>query len=192
MLPSLLCLLLAQAATAPQLATRNDPRLRGGLSLALNLGWSFVSPFSGTIGAAVDAGVLFNDRYGLSVRLAGSMIYAFSAALLFDLVLTDHTFVSAGAAVGAFGGIFLNQTSYFGTPIRLTYLVNTRKESDVARSGFAAFVEMNPGYTWSKARGPEGGGVTRSSPPNLPHDLRGDRRRLDVAILGVREAASTK
>lgn len=129
-------------------------RGRAGISLVGNAAVGFAtSAFAFGVGLSADAGLTFADRYAISLRLTGTFFLLLSAALEFEVFLSERVMFGIGAAWGGFGGLDAPGASYLGLPARVSWAFSERPREAVARRGFALFAEVTPGFGYANSTG---------------------------------------
>ncbi|MDP1918578.1 MAG: hypothetical protein Q8L14_20180 [Myxococcales bacterium] len=153
---------------------RAAARVRGGISLVGSNGLGFATnAFAVGGGLSADVGVTFADRYAIALRLTGTFFLLLSAALEFEFVLSERVLFGLGASWGVFGGLDAPGASWVGLPVRVTWAFWDRPREAIARSGFALFAEVTPGFGYANSRG-----LSNSSAPlGIPLTI--------VALVGI-------
>lgn len=153
---------------------RAAARVRAGISLVGSAGLGFATnALAVGAGLSADIGVTFADRYAIALRLTGTIFLLLSAALEFEFVLSERVLFGLGASWGVFGGLDAPGASWVGLPARVTWAFWDRPREAIARSGFALFAEVTPGFGYANSAG--FGGSTR--PPGIPLTI--------VALVGI-------
>lgn len=133
---------------------REEARGRGGLSLAGSAAVGFAtSAFAFGVGLSADAGLIFADRYAITLRLTGTLFLLLSAGLQFEVALTERLLFGVGASWGGFGGLDAPSASFVGVPVRVNWALSERERTAVARRGFALFAEVTPGFAYANSSG---------------------------------------
>ena len=133
---------------------RAAARVRGGISLVGSAGLGFATnAFAVGAGLSADIGVTLVDRYAIALRLTGTFFLLLSAALEFEFVLSERVLFGLGASWGGFGGLDAPGASFVGLPARVTWAFWDRPRESIARSGFALFAEVTPGFGYANTRG---------------------------------------
>lgn len=144
---------------------RAEARGRGGIFLAGSAAVGFAtSAFAFGVGLSADAGLIFADRYAITLRLTGTIFLLLSAGLQFEMALTERLLFGVGASWGAFGGLDAPGASFVGVPARVTWAFSERERMDIARRGFALFGEVTPGFAYANSAGFR----TPAAPPGIP------------------------
>ncbi len=153
---------------------RENARGRGGISLAGSAAVGFAtSAFAFGAGLSADAGLIFADRYAITLRLTGTIFLLLSAGLQFETALSERVLFGIGASWGAFGGLDAPSASYLGIPARVSWMFSERERLAVARRGFMLFGEVTPGFAYANSTGL----ARRTAPPGLPLAI--------VAVVGI-------
>ncbi len=125
------------------------------------------------VGLSADAGLIFADRYAITLRLTGTFFLLLSAGLQFEVALTERLLFGVGASWGGFGGLDAPGASFVGVPARVTWALSERERTAVARRGFALFAEVTPGFAYANSSGL----ARRTAPLGIPLAI--------VAVVGI-------
>ncbi len=151
-------LLVAAFLVSGAVEGRDGPRLRGAIGLAGAGGYAPAVLAIGLGGGITfDVGATFNDREGVLFRGTLTTAIIVQAALLsanYEFMLGERIALSTGLGFGLIGG-GPDQAAAFAlfAPARATFLLASRPEQQLARRGFALFVEFSPGVTVLGGRG---------------------------------------
>ena len=145
----------SQLARDEQIAeARAAARGRAGISLVGSAAVGFATnAFALGIGLSADAGMTFADRYAIVLRLTATFFGLLSAALEFEVVLSERLMFGVGASWGVFGELDAPGASWVGLPARVTWAFSERQREEIARSGFAFFAELTPGFGYANFAG---------------------------------------
>lgn len=133
---------------------RAAARGRAGISLVGNAAVGFATnAFALGVGLSADAGMTFADRYAIVLRLTGTFLGLLSAALEFEVVLSERVMFGVGASWGVFGGLDAPGAAYIGIPARVSWAFSERPREAIARSGFVFFAELTPGFGYLNSAG---------------------------------------
>ena len=133
---------------------RAAARGRAGISLVGSAAFGFATnAFALGIGFSADAGMTFADRYTIALHLTATAFLLLSAALEFEVVLSERMMFGVGASLGGFGGLDAPGASYVGIPARVSWAFSERAREAIARSGFVFFAELTPGFGYVNSAG---------------------------------------
>ncbi|MBL8922564.1 MAG: hypothetical protein JNJ54_27175 [Myxococcaceae bacterium] len=154
--------------------SRAEGRLRGGIALSGSAALGFATGARGFgPGLSAEFGGSWADRYSLAARLTiGTILVVgyLSAGLEFDLALSEHVMLGAGAVWGMISGFDGPQSGFIGVPIKVSWMPKARGPRELGRSGFVLFAEATPGLAYASGWG-FGGASGRT--PGAPFTIAG-------------------
>ena len=138
---------------------RSDARLRAGVGGVALAGLFNAFPGAG-LGPVGSLGVVFSDRFSVLAQLGFGTIIASamgSAALAFDVALSEHWLVGVGGALTGFQDTGSTLGAYWGFtfPLRVHFAPRARASTDVAHRGLLLGLEVAPGFSLYRPRGSE-------------------------------------
>lgn len=161
----MLSLILLVALSAPgDVSPREAIRFRADLALSGSIGLAFgAGALAGGVGASLDAGVTFADRYSVVLRTTlatlGYQSNLFLGGASFEVLVGEHASLGIGLSLAFLGALALHLPGarLVALPLRLSWMFSERDEFDTGRRGFFAFIEGFSGLSISA--------VARTRPP---------------------------